>query len=110
VNAARFWIDVGKLEDAPVPVARGVSQLSANRTFRDTVLRNGYRVAGYREQPGGHDLFNWRRTLPDGLIALLGTRPDTAGDADRTTGTAPAGYRAGRGDLAAGAAAGDTGG
>ncbi|HET8592004.1 MAG TPA: alpha/beta hydrolase-fold protein [Nakamurella sp.] len=75
-NAARFWLDVGLLEDTPIPFADGVSQLSANRAFRDALLRNGYRVVGYREQPGGHDLFNWRRTLPDGLIALLGAPGD----------------------------------
>ncbi len=69
--AARFWIDVGQLEDAPLPFADGADQVSANRRFRDVLGANGYRVVGYREQPGGHDLLNWRRTLPDGLMALL---------------------------------------
>ena len=69
---ARFWIDVGRLESAPLPQADGMTQVAANRNFRDRLRQHGYPIVGYREQPGGHDLLNWRRTLPDGLIALLG--------------------------------------
>lgn len=72
VKPLRFWVDVGLLEDEPVPGAGGITQLSANRRFHAVLLEKGYEVAGYREQPGAHDLDNWRRTLPDGLIALFG--------------------------------------
>jgi enterochelin esterase-like enzyme len=71
-GAPRFWLDVGQLENAPISHAAGLDMVTTNREFREVLQANGYQVVGYREQPGGHDLFNWRRTLPDGLIALFG--------------------------------------
>lgn len=68
----RFWVDVGSLETAAIKHADDVSQVTANRHFRDVLTAKGYRIVGYREQPGAHDYLCWRRTLPDGLIALLG--------------------------------------
>lgn len=61
----QFYMDVG-LYDA------GVSMLGMNRQFRDILLVKGYTV-DYREFKGGHSYVNWRGTLSDGLISLLGT-------------------------------------
>ncbi len=71
-RALRFWIDVGSLEVTPLPFTRGLSMVSVSRRFRDALIAKGYEVAGYREQSGAHDYANWRRTLPLGLVALLG--------------------------------------
>jgi enterochelin esterase family protein len=68
----RFWVDVGSLEDMVLPQAAGVTMISSNRHFRDVLRAKGYEVVGYKEQPGGHDLANWRRTLPEALRALFG--------------------------------------
>jgi hypothetical protein len=49
---------------------------------RPSVIARGYEVS-YREFAGGHDYFNWRGTIGDGLIALLAKPP-------RFTGAPPA--------------------
>jgi enterochelin esterase family protein len=67
----RFWVDVGVLEDKPAGADGEISQIQANRFFRTVLLAKGYDVA-YLEAPGGHDPANWRRTLPKGLVYLLG--------------------------------------
>lgn len=67
----RIWLDVGLLEAEPVPLADGLTQLTTNRHLRDALLRRGYDVVGYVEQPGGHDPLNWRRTLPQALSTLF---------------------------------------
>lgn len=72
-RSLKFWIDVGSLETAPLPFANGLSMVNLSRRFRATLLDKGYDVAGYREQPGGHDYANWRRTLPLALMSLFGT-------------------------------------
>ncbi|WP_166354861.1 alpha/beta hydrolase-fold protein [Phytoactinopolyspora limicola] len=68
----RVWVDVGKLETSPLPFAAGLSQLAANRHLRDVLIQRGYELVGYHEQAAGHDLLNWRRTLPQALVALFG--------------------------------------
>lgn len=60
----RFYMDVG-LYDA------GASMLGMNRQFRDILEVKGYNVE-YREFKGGHSYVNWRGTLADGLISLIG--------------------------------------
>lgn len=61
----KFYMDVG-LYDA------GASMLGMNRQFRDILEIKGYEV-DYREFKGGHNYVNWRGTLSDGLISLIGT-------------------------------------
>lgn len=61
----KFYMDVG-LYDA------GASMLGMNRQFRDILELKGYKI-DYREFKGGHNYVNWRGTLSDGLIALIGT-------------------------------------
>ena len=40
--------------------------------MRDVLLAKGYEVH-YQQFNSGHDYLNWRGTLADGLIALVGT-------------------------------------
>jgi len=61
----KFYMDIG-LYDA------GASMLGMNRQFRDILEIKGYDV-DYREFKGGHNYINWRGTLSDGLISLIGT-------------------------------------
>lgn len=65
----RFYLDVGMLEnyrDQPQ-----ITPLRANRHLRNVLQARGYPVH-YTEFGGGHQYFNWRTTLPDALITLLG--------------------------------------
>jgi enterochelin esterase family protein len=48
--------------------------LAANRNLRDTLQSKGYSVH-YTEFNGNHTLFNWRGTLANNLIALIGIKP-----------------------------------
>jgi len=68
----RFHLDCGLMEahptDGTVP-----NVLMANRHMRDVLLAKGYWVH-YQEFNGGHEYLNWRGTLAEGLIALLGKR------------------------------------
>jgi enterochelin esterase-like enzyme len=76
----RFWMEAGTFESGSS--VRGSHLLGANRHMRDVLLARGYQVS-YREFAGGHDYFNWRGTIGDGLIALLAKPP-------RFTGAPPA--------------------
>lgn len=60
----RFYMEVGTWENLPM--------ISPNRGLRDLLRRKGNEVT-YEEHVGGHDLVNWRDSLPRGLIALVGT-------------------------------------
>lgn len=62
----KFYMDVG-LYDA------GASMLGMNRQFRDILEIKGYEV-DYREFKGGHNYINWRGTLSDGIISLIGAK------------------------------------
>ncbi len=62
----KFYMDIG-LYDA------GASMLGMNRQFRDILEIKGYEV-DYHEFKGGHNYLNWRGTLSDGLISLIGTK------------------------------------
>ena len=44
--------------------------------MRDVLLAKGYDVS-YQQYASGHDYLNWRGTLGDGLIALIGTDTST---------------------------------
>lgn len=63
-----FYMDIG-LYDA------GASMLGMNRQFRDILKVKGYNV-DYQEFNGGHNYVNWRGTLSDGLISLIGTKKE----------------------------------
>jgi enterochelin esterase-like enzyme len=59
----RYYLEVGRFE-AP-------SMIENNRRLRDILREKGNEIT-YVEYNGGHDHFNWRVSVGDGLIALLG--------------------------------------
>ncbi len=61
----RFYLDVGLYD-------LGAAMLGTNRQLSEILKLKGYDV-DYREFIGGHSSVNWRGTLADGLISLLGT-------------------------------------
>ncbi|MHB8341099.1 MAG: alpha/beta hydrolase [Mycobacteriales bacterium] len=73
VPSLSLFVAVGTLEDLPInlPGAEGLTMVSTARAFRDTLLANSYRLVGYREVPGGHDMVNVRQVVVPGLQALL---------------------------------------
>ncbi len=64
----RFYMDVG-LREGGVP-----SMAVVNRHLRTVLEAKGYTVVKYAEFNGGHEYINWRGTLAEGLIALVGTK------------------------------------
>jgi enterochelin esterase family protein len=70
--AVRFYMDVGLMESDPTP-GKGPSMVVANRHLREVLKAKGYSVH-YAEFNGGHEYLNWRGTLADGLLALIGNR------------------------------------
>ncbi len=62
-----FYLDAGWFE-----LGSGPAILDTNRYLRDVLLAKGYAVH-HREFIGGHDYVNWRGTLADGLLLLMGT-------------------------------------
>lgn len=67
----RFWMEAGTFEKATTNVNH---LLGANRHMRNVLIARDYEVT-YREFAGGHDYFNWRGTIGDGLVALLAKPP-----------------------------------
>jgi enterochelin esterase-like enzyme len=67
----RFYLEVGLMEVRQR--LGGPSLLDSNRHLRTVLQAKGYAVE-YREFNGGHSILNWRGSLADGLLALLGTR------------------------------------
>ena len=68
----RFWMDAGVFEVDTN--GTGGAILEPSRHMRDVLLAKGYEVH-YRQYASGHDYLNWRGTLGEGLIALLGAEP-----------------------------------
>ncbi len=67
----RFYLDAGSFE-VDVLGSGGVI-LETSRHLRDVLRAKGYEVH-YQEFAGGHDYLQWRGTLADGLLALVGVR------------------------------------
>lgn len=65
----RFWMDAGVFEVDTG--GTGGAILEPSRHMRDVLLAKGYEVH-YRQFASGHDYLNWRGTLADGLLALIG--------------------------------------
>ncbi|MEW6125788.1 MAG: enterochelin esterase [Acidobacteriota bacterium] len=70
--SVRFYMDVGLMESDPTP-GKGPSMVIANRHLREILKSKGYFVH-YAEFNGGHEYVNWRGTLVDGLLALMGNK------------------------------------
>jgi len=62
----RFFIESG-LNEGGAP-----SMVITNRHFRDVLIAKGYEIVKYDEFNGGHDYLNWRGSLGEGFIALVG--------------------------------------
>jgi len=50
---------------------RYTNQLLENRRLRDVLQAKSYKVI-YSEYAGGHEYLNWRGSIADALIALIG--------------------------------------
>ena len=66
----KFWMDAGVFEVDTRGVGGAI--LEPSRHMRDVLLAKGYEV-NYQQFNSGHDYLNWRGTLADGLISLIGT-------------------------------------
>jgi enterochelin esterase family protein len=66
----RFYLDVGLMETGPTP-DNGPDQVVVNRHLRNVLRAKGYFVH-YREFNGGHEYLNWRGTMADALLMLVG--------------------------------------
>ncbi|HSE23341.1 MAG TPA: alpha/beta hydrolase-fold protein [Pyrinomonadaceae bacterium] len=71
-----WWRDL-MLQQPNAPPANLIDPtfLATNRNLRDTLQSKGYSVH-YTEFNGNHGLFNWRGTLANHLIALVGIKPE----------------------------------
>ena len=65
----RFYLDAGLFEVDLTGSSIGI--LESTRHMRDVLLAKGYEVR-YQMFVGGHDYVNWRGTLADGLVTLIG--------------------------------------
>ena len=68
VKPIRFYIETGMNEP--------VEPVLAIRHFRNILQAKGYESVTYSEYNGGHSYLNWRGTLSEGLMALLGNKED----------------------------------
>lgn len=66
----KFYMDAGIFE-TDVSGSGGLI-LEASRQMRDVLLAKGYEVR-YQQFASAHDYLNWRGTLADGLITLIGS-------------------------------------
>jgi enterochelin esterase-like enzyme len=65
----RFFIEAGLFENDIW--GSGGQILERSRHLRDVLQAKGYEVH-YQDFPGGHDSLNWRGSIADSLIALVG--------------------------------------
>jgi enterochelin esterase-like enzyme len=68
----RFFLEAGLFENDVF--GSGGQILETNRHLRDVLRAKGYDVH-YQDFVGGHDWLNWRGSLADGIITLLGSGP-----------------------------------
>jgi enterochelin esterase-like enzyme len=69
-----WWRDLVAQQPNPPPANLiDPTLLAANRNLRDTLQSKGYAVH-YTEFNGNHGMFNWRGTLANHLIALVGIK------------------------------------
>lgn len=69
----RFWFEVGLFEtNHPTPLPGPRNFLLAARNMHDTLQAKGYTVY-YSEFAGGHNYVQYRGSVAEGLVALLGT-------------------------------------
>ena len=73
IDAGIFEIDFSRSSGVLFPSHGGGGILLASRQMRDVLLAKGYEVT-YQEFGGAHENINWRGTLADGLLALIGTK------------------------------------
>jgi enterochelin esterase-like enzyme len=66
----RFFLEAGLYESDRF--GSGGQILEETRRLRDVLRAKGYEVI-YQDFPGGHHFINWRVSLADGLMALLGS-------------------------------------
>ncbi|HQU86934.1 MAG TPA: alpha/beta hydrolase-fold protein [Pyrinomonadaceae bacterium] len=67
----RFYLEMGKFE-AYAPTGKGIpNAFHSVRHFRDVLKLKGNEVY-YNEFNGAHEMINWRETLPDALIKIVG--------------------------------------
>jgi enterochelin esterase-like enzyme len=77
----RFYLEVGLYDNVPgadgplYELSLDETNLTGNRHLRDVLRAKGYDVT-YREVGGGHENVHWRAMLSDGLMALLGRKPE----------------------------------
>jgi enterochelin esterase-like enzyme len=67
--AVRFFLEAGLFENDVY--GSGGQILETTRHLRDVLRAKGYEVE-YRDFAGGHDWVNWRGSIADGLMALIG--------------------------------------
>lgn len=84
----RFYLDVGQMETWPTNDGKGASLLDANRRLRDVLQSKGY-VVRYTEYSGGHGHANWRGTISEGLVGLLGKKAGGATPPDPSASPQP---------------------
>lgn len=70
-----FYLDVG---DQEMSESDPITMLELNRRFHVLLKNKGYRVT-YQEFSGGHEYECWKKTFPDGLIALIGINKEEIG-------------------------------
>jgi enterochelin esterase family protein len=64
----RFSLEAGQFEVGQ----QEIGILNATRHLRDVLQAKGYNLR-YSEFAGGHGYYYWRFTLPESLIAILGS-------------------------------------
>jgi enterochelin esterase family protein len=70
----RFYLEAGLFEtELPMVDGYTINLLASNRHLNSLLQAKGCPVQ-YHEFSGGHSTVNWRGTLADGLIELLGNK------------------------------------
>jgi enterochelin esterase-like enzyme len=73
----RICLDVDIHRNAHLPIWNA-NMVKTNRQMRDVLRARGYPIC-YTEYSGSRDTLNWRDTLSDSLVRLLGSKNNVAG-------------------------------